>query len=761
MASLGRFAVRYRYFVIAFWLVLAVICIGAFPSLSSVAQTDNSSFLPGSAPIKQAGQLATPFQPASGSIAALVAVREGGALTADDQTTISAVETAIGAVPRVTIVRDQGMSADGSVRRALVAVDAQPPSVAGRNAVDTIRATFTANAVPQGLALHLTGQLASNVDTARAAARANRITQIASNLVILLMLFITYRAVVAPFVTLIPAVLVLALAGPVIAQGSLHGLQVSSVTQAILTVLMLGAGTDYGLFLILRMREELRRGHEPKAAVVQAVTHVGESISFSAGTVIGALLCLLIATFGLYRGLGPALAIGVGLMLLAALTLLPALLAILGNGVFWPGKIVAGEEPRNGWGHLAGRIVEHPVITLVSGLVLFGGLALGSLGFASGGFHAGSAGPGGSDSALGSAALAGHFPPAIANPMTVLLRFPTSVWADLSVVQQAQQQLGQQPVFTSVNGLLNPNGTPIPPAQLASLYQQLGPPAALPPTPPTSAIPAATYNAYRASAQFVSPDGRTVQFFTTLAAGDPSSPAALQATPDVRRAIARIATTVGATESGLTGQAAVAYDVSSISSTDLRHILPVVLVLIALLLGVVMRSLVAPVYLVLSVVLSYFATLGLAVLIFMVIGGAGGLNFVLPFLMFVFLMALGEDYNILVMSRIREEAKRRTLHDAIAHALNATGTTVTSAGMILAATFGVAGILASTDQLRQLGIGIALGVLLDTFLVRTLLVPSVVVLLGRWNWWPSALARPAPTPPIPESAAPEPGIAHG
>lgn len=754
MASLGRFAVRYRYLVIAFWLVLAVVCIKAFPSLNNVAQTDNSSFLPGSAPIKQAAQLATPFQPAKGSTAVLVAVREGGRLTADDQTAIGTIEAAIGKLPHVTFVRDQGMAADGSVQRALVAVDAQPSSAAGQDAVDAIRARFTSSATAPGLALHLTGQLASNVDTARAAARANRVTQIASNIVILLMLFITYRAAVAPFVTLIPAVLALRLAGPVIAQGSLHGLQVSSVTQAILTVLILGAGTDYGLFLILRMREELRRGHDPHEAVVQAVTHVGESISFSAGTVIGALLCLLIASFGLYRGLGPSLAIGVGLMLLAALTFLPALLAIIGRAVFWPGKIVAGEEPRNAWGHLAGRIVEHPVMTLVAGLTLFGGLALGAFGFASGGFNAGNVGPNGSDSALGTAALTAHFPPAIANPTMALVQFPTSVWTNLALVQQAQQQLSQQPVFASVNGLLNANGTPIAPEQLAALYQQLGPPAALPPTPPTSAIPLATYTAYRASAQFVSPDGRTVQFFTTLAAGDPSSPAALQATPAIRRAIASVARTVGATNSGLTGQAAVAYDVSSVSTTDLRHILPVVLVLIALLLGVVMRSFIAPIYLVLSVALSYFATLGLAVFIFMVIGGAGGLNFVLPFLMFVFLMALGEDYNILVMSRIREEAKKGTLHDAVAHALNATGTTVTSAGMILAATFGVAGILASTEQLRQLGIGIALGVVLDTFLVRTLLVPSIVVLLGRWNWWPSALARRTHAASTPDIAAP-------
>jgi RND superfamily putative drug exporter len=197
------------------------------------------------------------------------------------------------------------------------------------------------------------------------------------------------------------------------------------------------------------------------------------------------------------------------------------------------------------------------------------------------------------------------------------------------------------------------------------------------------------------------------------------------------------------------GTAAAGYDVSQTSNDDLLHIVPLVMLLIAVLLALVLRSLVAPIYLVLSVGLSYFASLGLAVLIFMRAGGAAGLNFVLPFLMFVFLMALGEDYNILVMSRIREEAQKTSLHEAIAHAVQATGTTVTSAGLILAATFGVAAIAGTTDQIRQLGTGIATGVLLDTFFVRTLLVPSMVALLGRWNWWPSALGRRAEAAPAP------------
>ena len=170
--------------------------------------------------------------------------------------------------------------------------------------------------------------------------------------------------------------------------------------------------------------------------------------------------------------------------------------------------------------------------------------------------------------------------------------------------------------------------------------------------------------------------------------------------------------------------------------------------LIAILLAIVLRSLVAPLYLVSSVVLSYLSAIGITALIFVHLGGQSGINFVLPFLMFVFLMALGSDYNILVMTRIREEAQRLPLMAAIRHAVAATGTTVTTAGVILGGTFAVLAVAGGStsggDQIKQIGYGIAAGVLMDTFLVRTILVPSFVAILGRWNWWPSSLFRTAP-----------------
>ena len=277
--------------------------------------------------------------------------------------------------------------------------------------------------------------------------------------------------------------------------------------------------------------------------------------------------------------------------------------------------------------------------------------------------------------------------------------------------------------------------------------------------PAGSTVPAAAYQAYRATGNYVSPDGTTVQYAVGLTAGDPSSDAALDAVKAIRAATAATARSIRATGYGAAGQAPALYDISEISDSDLARIIPIAIVAIGLLLALVLRSLIAPLYLIASVGVSYLAALGLAVLVFMKIGGQTGLVFFMPFLMFIFLLALGEDYNILVMSRIREEARKLPLRDAVTRALQATGTTVTSAGLVLAGSFIVltfaAGSGPGSQQVRNIGVGLALGILMDTFLVRTLLVPSTVVLLGRWNWWPSKMSKiPAdqPTGQAPERA---------
>jgi putative drug exporter of the RND superfamily len=740
-ARFGHVIVRFRYAVVAIWLVIAVAAIAGLPSLSSVTNNNNSSFLPKDQPSIKAAALAAPFQRGTLPQAALVAARTGGALTVADNAAITRVEAAVQTDPGVVAIRDQGLSRDGEARKAQITLSANAfGQTEGKKYVAAIRATMAKAGAPAGLSFYLTGQVATNVDAAQSSTRTQNLTEILSVVFILLLLLVVYRSLLAPFLTLLPPALVLFTAGPIIAEShNLFGVAVSSITQILLTVLLLGAGTDYGLFLVFRIREEMRRGLDPHSAVIKSLSRVGETITFSAGTVIAALLCLLLATFGFYQGLGPAMAIGVAIMLLAGLTFLPALLAIFGRAAFWPTSVRPSGYTIGLYGRIAGRIVQRPLPVLLAGVALFGSLAIyGLFTYAPSGFG-GETTATSSQSARGTSVISAHFPAAQANPTNLLLRYPSSVWQHPALLATATQRLVHDPAFTSINGPLDPNDTPLSATQLQHLHAVLGPPIGLTATSPAGARVSPTlYNAYRATAQFISSDGHTVQFYASLRAGAPDSTSAMHAIPAVRTALDSVGRATGALTTGVAGQAAFSYDISSLSSHDLVFIVPIVLLVIGILLAVVLRSLVAPWYLLASVGLSYLAALGLAVAVFMGIGGSNGLNFFLPFLMFIFLMALGSDYNILVMTRIREEAQDLPLREAVTRAIGATGGTVTSAGMILAGSFLVLTV-SGGGQIQQIGFGIAGGILMDTFLVRTLLIPSMVVLLGNTNWWPTRL----------------------
>jgi RND superfamily putative drug exporter len=746
-AAAGRFAVRFRWIIVAAWVAAAVLANLFLPSLTSVATQNNASLLPASSPSAQAARMAAPFQGIGQTPVTVVVARDPGRLTAADLAATGRLAAGLARVPHVQRVRDLGVSRDGRAvqLQALAIINASTNGPAQQLAVG-LRHAIAASALPGDLHAHLAGQVAAEADASQAGDRAVNLAQEASIGFILVLLLVVFRSLLAPVLTLIPAVLVAQLAGPVIAEASKAGLKVSSLTWIMLLILTLGAGTDYGLFLVFRVREELRAGHAPHDAVIQALSRVGESITFSAATVIAALLTLVLAAFGLYSSLGAPLAIAIALMLGAGLTLMPALLAIFGRAAFWPSKTRPGAQRLGWWGRTAGRIVTRPAATLAFGLVAFGGLATAALWYAPAGFGAAPGAPRGSDSAAGDALLAAHFPVASGNPTIVLLRLPASAWSDPAPVARAERLLAASPRFRGVTGPLDVNGITLTAAQLSALHATLGEPRALPAVPPPgSGVQPAIWAAYRAESQFISPDGRTILFDTGLSAGDADSNAALHQVPAIRAAVARAAHAAGATSYGAAGDAPATYDVSRVSDADLLHIFPVAIIVIAILLALVMRSLVAPVYLIASVAVSYLAAFGLAVLVFQILAGGGGLNYFIPFLMFVFLLALGEDYNILVMTRIREEAGDIPLRQAVTQALERTGSTVTSAGLVLAGTFGVFAVVESGQPggaiYRDILASLAIGILMDAFGVRTLLVPSTVALLGRWNWWPSAHGR--------------------
>ena len=753
-AGLARFVVRYRIQVAVAWGVVLVAATAALPGLGSEVNSDPSLFLGPAARSVAASALGAPLLGSRAtSKVTIVAARTDGPLTAADVAAVTREGRLARQLGAVTSVRAVALSPGRNAVQVQVSVSKDATDTAGlRPVVRALQDTFARAGAPPGLQLHLAGPVAANAASNASAGRATRRIGLFSVLFIVVLLLVVLRSLVAAIVTFVPSVVALLTAERFVAGLGAHGLQISSVTETLLVVLLLGAGTDYGLFLVFRFREELQAGAEPADAVVRALTRVGESVTASAGTVIVALLTLLLAGFGLYHDLAVPLALGVAVMLLAGLTLLPALLALTA-GVMFPRSSLSmtPADPGARWGRFAARAVRRPMLVLGVGVLVFAVLGLAALGYRTASLSRSATAPAGSDAAAGDALLARYFPQSGASPSNLVFRYATPVWEHPGALASAASSLSSSGLFASVAGPLDPNGTSLAPASYALAHGSLGNPARLPLTEPAGLrLPASTYDAYRAGAQYVSADGRTVRFAAQLKAGGQQSTAAMEATPAVRAAVTAAARASGATASGVTGQAAALYDVSSTANADITRIIPVAVLAIAILLGLVLRSLVAPVYLVISIVASYLAALGATTLLTIDLGGQGGLVFILPFLMFVFLLALGEDYNILVMTRIREEAQNLPLREAVVRAIGATGPTVTSAGLILAGTFGVfalAGGGVMGGQLQSIGLGLAVGVLLDTFVVRTLLVPSAVVLLGRWNWWPSRLGRrPAPRP---------------
>ncbi|HEX9034293.1 MAG TPA: MMPL family transporter [Streptosporangiaceae bacterium] len=797
--ALGRFSVRFRWLMTIAWIAAAVLASVLLPSLSSVTQSDNTKFLPANAPVEKAATLAKPFGTANLLPIPLVAARTNSPFTAADSKALAGLQARLKSDPLVVRVIDLGQSparpsaGQGDQFMILVHQIGGDPN-AGTKLIDGLRAKIKQAHAPAGLQLHLAGTFAVQVDQQKANGNQGNKIQYYSSLLIIVLLVLIFRSFTLALVTLAPAFISVVISGPLVAEAAHHGLQVSPIAQFLMIVLVLGAGTDYGLFLVFRVREQLRVAHydggpivgrgagsamwsdlrrprDPaRLAIITSITRVGESITFSAATVIAAVLTLLLASFPFYADLGVPFAIAIGVTLLAALTLLPALLSVrlsllgvkrtafqrlFGKPKLLPLDIQGSGKPGT-WGKIASRIVRYPVQTLLVGLVFFGALSIGVTGYKAAGFGGSTTPPTGSDSAAGQALLTKYFPQASANPTNLIFRFRRPVWTNPSVLAAGTTELKASSLFTTVAGPLNPVGVTLTPAQYAALYQTLGPAKALSPVPPAgSKVPPGAYQLYRATGNYVSMDGRTVQFSVGLRVGDPGTTAAMDAVGPIRAETARVATSMGATASGVAGEAPALHDISSISNSDLKKIIPIAILVIGLLLAIVLRSLIAPIYLILSVGVSYLAALGLAAFLFIDIGGSGGLVFFLPFLMFIFLLALGEDYNILVMTRIREEAHKLPLREAVSRALSVTGTTVTSAGLVLAGSFLVLTVVSGSGgtQIRDIGLALALGILMDTFLVRTLLVPSTVVLLGRWNWWPSRLTIDRPDVPAGDSEA--------
>ncbi len=746
----GRFVVRHKVWVVVFWALATVGAVVLLPSIGSAINSNDASLLPASAPSVRALDLAKSFGAENFSTVLVVVHKTHGTLTQKQISYLPMIRSALERQSQVQNVVDAGTSADEQAHLYIVESSASLFSSANTaSLVERLDSVAQKLERTTSLKIDVAGEIADSVAAQIAnQAKANEVEDI-STVFILLLLLIVFRSILAPVLIFFPAAIAVLISQRLVAELPGAGIQVSDLTQILLIALVLGAGTDYGLFLGLRVREELRKGIEFTDAVIIAIRRVGESIAFSALTVIFALLCLLLAKFGMYQSLGVPLALAIAVMLLAGMTLTPALLALIGPKMFWPSKIGPSQslttEKRGIWTKIANTVLAKPVVTLLVGLAIFGSLAYEASYSKPAGTEGALTAPSNSSAFAGDRAFARHWPGVSESPTAIIFKFGEPVWRDPQPLVNTSKRLEASKLFRSSLGPLNPIGIPLSSSQLLSDYKYLGPAARLAEIEPSGTfLTPLDYEIYQATSQFISPDGRTVQFEVSLSGGPPLSTNALRQIPLVRSLVTELGHENGAVKTGVTGQSAAVFDVSVVSASDFWRVVPVVIVVIALLLGLMLKSLVAPLYLVASVTLSLFATLGIAVLIFMDLKHQGGVFFILPFALFIFLLALGEDYNILLMSRIRDESTRGSLKEAIVRALGSTGSTITSAGLVMAGTFGVLAFSgdpgSSNAEVEQVGLILAIGILLDTFLVRSMLVPSVVTLLGRWNWWPSKLS---------------------
>ena len=365
-AAVAGFAVRFRWLVVIGWLAVAVATMLALPGLGSEVNSDPSLFLPAAAPSVQAATLASPLLGSvTKSKVTIVAARASGPLTTADLAAVSQVAGLARQVGGVLGVRAGSISPDGHAAEIDVTVGHEASDVAWLKPVlRHLQAGLASADPPPGLQLHLAGPVASNAASNASGNKATGRIGLFAIVFIVVALLILLRSPVAALVTFLPSVAALLVSEKFIAGLGAHGLQISSVTETLLVVLLLGAGTDYGLFLIYRFREERRAGTEPQPAVVRALTRVGASITASAGTVVLALLTLLLATFGLYRDLAVPLALGIAVMLLAGLTLLPALLALTAGWMFQGDAGPGRGEQADWWGRVAARAVRLPGLLL-------------------------------------------------------------------------------------------------------------------------------------------------------------------------------------------------------------------------------------------------------------------------------------------------------------------------------------------------------------------------------------------------------------
>ncbi|GAA4224827.1 MMPL family transporter [Actinomadura meridiana] len=690
-AGLARFVVRHPWWTIGAWLVAAVLIIALSPKLAT--ESDQGEFLPSKYESVQAAKVAEKAFPDQTDLSALIVVQraDGGKITPADSAKIAETAQSLTARKYPTVQGFQTGPDAVAPNKTIQLISVPMETVSGDASKDQSQSvkdirTQLSKDLGTTLKAKVGGEPAAWVDNEDSFTQSFQLITIATFALIIGLILVIFRA---PLAAILPIIVVIATEqvsmGLIGAASKVLDFNGDDSLQIILTIVLFGVGADYYLFLLFRYRERLRAGEDKKTALVSAVSRVGEVITSAALAIAATFLVLMLASFGIFAAWGPSLAIGVLVMGITALTLIPAILSLVGTAVFWPSKSWK-KQPSAKLSVRLGRMVgKRPVVVaLVSGALL-AALASGAVAFKSD-YDFQSSFPQDTESAQATKDLQRGFPAGQNTPVEVMVRSTDGqplTKAELNQFGQKAKSLpgvgGVQPAVLAKDGKVGQvdlvlNGNPVDNKAISLVKNDLGP-----------------------AVHDIAPKG---------------------------------------TEVFVGGETAIYSDINKVVSRDLSVILPIAGALIALILLVLLRSVVAPLYLVPAVLLGFAATLGSAVYVFQGLKGEPGEIFHLPIMLYLFVLAIGTDYNILMTARLREEAKEgHEPRKAAALAVQHGGPTVAAAGLILAGTFSVM-LLAKVSMLQQMGFSIALGIALSAFVMAMFLVPSVTALLGHKAWWP-------------------------
>ncbi|MEO5534062.1 MAG: MMPL family transporter [Pseudolysinimonas sp.] len=689
------------------WLAAASVGGPTFGKISSVSTNDQASFLPASAESTEVSSLIPAFAGSDNIPAIVIAARAGGLTDAD----LAFLDDYAGRVAKQPSIGD-GVSpvipsADGEAAQIFV-----PIAGGVRDSVGALDGLL--RDAPAGLETHVTGPAGFTSDLVTGFTGIDGVLLLVAVAAVLVILILVYRSPLLPLIVLATAMFALCAAILVVyLLAAAKIVTINGQVQGILFILVIGAATDYALLYVSRYREALRDNATRWDATWAALRGSVEPILASGLTVIAGLLCLLFSDLNSNKALGPVAAIGIAFAILAALTFLPALLLAAGRTAFWPRRprvgtahpVVTGASAKGLWAGVARLIAKRArvvwAVCIVVLLAATGGLAL---------FHADGVpqsdlvlGP--SDARDGQVLIGKHFDAGSGSPAVI-------VGDQKLLTQLADAAAGLDGVAGGINALSDNSPTG---------YMPVGTDAEPFPIPTFAPLVPTVV------------DGQVMLQATLTDAAD--SFAAEQTVRQLRDAVHAVdpSALVG-------GVTALALDTNDTAIRDRTVIIPIVLLVILVILILLLRSLIAPLILIGSVILSFAASLGVAGLVFQGVFHFSGADPSVPLFGFVFLVALGVDYNIFLMTRVREETKLHGAREGILRGLAVTGGVITSAGVVLAATFAALGVIPILF-LAQIAFIVAFGVLLDTIVVRSLLVPAVIYDLGRFSWWPSRLSR--------------------